>query len=167
MRAKLRILLALVAILLAPSIGRTTLGASARAAQPDRATAAPAAAQSQAAASLQTPEQFFGFKPGTDGELARYPKVLEYFQLVAKSTDRVKYEELGKTTMGNSYALLRISCVGACGAPLLRCSVRCVPLPFRSAPNCAERRRRAQTSRAARWRGDADFHWQRNGSREP
>jgi len=56
-----------------------------------------------------TPEQFFGFRPGVDGELARYPKVLEYFQLLAKSTDRVKYEELGKTTMGNSYALVRIS----------------------------------------------------------
>jgi hypothetical protein len=57
----------------------------------------------------QSPEQFFGFRPGADGELARYPKVLEYFQLLAKTTDRVRYEELGKTTLGNSYALLRIS----------------------------------------------------------
>ncbi len=67
------------------------------------------AAASAVAQQVPTPEQFFGFRPGTDGELARYPKVLEYFQLLAKSTDRVKYEELGKTTMGNSYALLRIS----------------------------------------------------------
>ena len=58
---------------------------------------------------IPTPEQYFGFKPGTEGELARYPKILEYFQLLAKSTDRVKFEELGKTTLGNSYALLRIS----------------------------------------------------------
>ena len=62
-----------------------------------------------AAQQVPTPEQFFGFKPGADGELARYPNVLEYFQLIAKSTDRVKYEEIGKTTMGNSYALVRIS----------------------------------------------------------
>jgi hypothetical protein len=55
------------------------------------------------------PDQYFGFKIGADGELARYPKILEYFQLLAKQTDRVKYEELGKTTMGNSYPLLRIS----------------------------------------------------------
>jgi hypothetical protein len=55
------------------------------------------------------PDQYFGFKIGADGELARYPKILEYFQLIAKNTDRVKYEEIGKTTMGNSYALLRIS----------------------------------------------------------
>ncbi len=55
------------------------------------------------------PDQYFGFKIGADGELARYPKILEYFQTIAKTTDRVKYEEIGKTTMGNSYALLRIS----------------------------------------------------------
>src|SRR5918995_2984903 len=55
------------------------------------------------------PDQYFGFKIGAAGELARYPKVLEYLQLAAKSTDRVKYDELGKTTMGNVYALLRIS----------------------------------------------------------
>src|SRR5215210_5096645 len=58
---------------------------------------------------IPTPQQYFGFKPGTDGELARYPKILEYFQLLAKSTDRITFEEIGKTTMGNSYALLKIS----------------------------------------------------------
>src|SRR5215217_2056309 len=66
--------------------------------------AAPSSAQQ-----VPTPEQYFGFTIGANGELARYPKILEYFQLLAKSTDRVRYEELGKTTMGNSYALLRIS----------------------------------------------------------
>jgi len=65
---------------------------------------APALAQS-----VPTPEQYFGFKIGADGELARYPKILEYFALLAKQTDRVKYEVIGKTTMGNDYALLRIS----------------------------------------------------------
>jgi Zinc carboxypeptidase len=58
---------------------------------------------------VQTPEAFFGFTIGADGELARYPKVLEYFQHLAKTTDRVKYEEIGKTTMGNAYALVTIS----------------------------------------------------------
>ncbi|MEZ5293209.1 MAG: M14 family metallopeptidase [Vicinamibacterales bacterium] len=66
----------------------------------------PLAAQARA---VPSPEQYFGFTIGTDGELARYPKILEYFQLLAKQTDRVRYEELGKTTMGNSYPLLRIS----------------------------------------------------------
>ena len=30
------------------------------------------------------PDQYFGFKIGADGELARYPKILEYFQTIAK-----------------------------------------------------------------------------------
>ena len=35
----------------------------------------------------QTPAQFFGFKIGADGELARYPKILEYFT-AAREADR-------------------------------------------------------------------------------
>jgi hypothetical protein len=57
----------------------------------------------------QTPDQFFGFALGTDGELARYPKVVEYLQHLAKTTDRVKFEFIGKTTMGNDYVLAIIS----------------------------------------------------------
>ncbi len=63
----------------------------------------------EAAAQTQTPEQFFGFALGTDGELARYPKVVEYLQHLAKTTDRVKFEAIGKTTMGNDYVLATIS----------------------------------------------------------
>lgn len=66
--------------------------------------AAPATAQS-----VPTPEQYFGFTIGTDGELAPYPKILEYFALLAKQTDRVGFEVIGKTTMGHDYALVRIS----------------------------------------------------------
>ena len=57
----------------------------------------------------QTPQQFFGFRIGTDGELARYPKILEYLQHLSKTTNRIKYQELGKTTMGNPYVLATIS----------------------------------------------------------
>jgi len=57
----------------------------------------------------QTPQQFFGFQIGADGELARYPKIVEYLQHLAKATSRVKFEELGKTTMGNPYVLATIS----------------------------------------------------------
>jgi hypothetical protein len=67
------------------------------------------AAQAQPPSGVQSPQQFFGFRIGTDGELARYPKVLEYFQHLAKTTNRIKYQELGKTTMGNPYVLATIS----------------------------------------------------------
>src|SRR5690349_11636746 len=66
-------------------------------------------AAAAAAARVQTPAEFFGFEIGADGELARYPKVLEYLQLLARTTDRVRYQEIGKTTMGNAFSLVTIS----------------------------------------------------------
>ena len=79
------------------------------------------------------PEQFFGFPPGAAGELARYPRVLEYFQLIANTSDRVTYERVGETTMGNDYSLVTIS------APdnLVRLD-RLVEINTRLAPNSAE-----------------------------
>ena len=58
---------------------------------------------------IQTPEQFFGFKIGTDGELAKYPKVLDYMRHLRVNSNRVQYEELGKTAMGNPYVMVRFS----------------------------------------------------------
>ena len=58
---------------------------------------------------VQTPDSFFGIHIGADGELARYPKIVEYLALLSKTTSRVTFEELGKTTMGNPYVLATIS----------------------------------------------------------
>jgi hypothetical protein len=58
---------------------------------------------------VQRPDDFFGFHIGADGELARYPKIVEYLQHLSKTTNRVKFEEVGKTTMGNPYVLATIS----------------------------------------------------------
>ncbi len=68
-------------------------------------------APAQSASSTRTlpPDQFFGFHIGADGELARYPKIVEYLQHLSKTTDRVKYQEVGKTTMGHPYVLATIS----------------------------------------------------------
>ena len=68
------------------------------------ALAPPAQAQS-----LQTPEQFFGFEIGTDGELARYPRVVAYLEYLADNSDRVIFEERGTTTLGNPYVLVTFS----------------------------------------------------------
>src|SRR5215510_13312693 len=62
-----------------------------------------------AAASLQTPEQFLGFKVGTDNKLVRWDKIVEYMKLAAAGTDRVRYRELGPTTSGNPFAVVEIS----------------------------------------------------------
>ncbi len=62
-----------------------------------------------AAQVVQTPAQHFGFEIGTDGELARYPKVLDYMQHLAGNSDRVLYEQRGTTTDGNPYVLVTFS----------------------------------------------------------
>lgn len=61
------------------------------------------------AETIRTPQEFFGFELGTDGELARYPRILQYLRYLASTSDRVSYEELGETTEGNPYVLLKIS----------------------------------------------------------
>lgn len=58
---------------------------------------------------VPTPEQFFGFEMGAEGELASYPDMLDYFRQISKRTNRVKYEKRGTTTEGNDYAMLTIS----------------------------------------------------------
>ena len=71
-------------------------------------TAAPPAALAQAE-SVPTPAEYFGFEMGTDGELVRYPDVLDYLQLLAARSDRVAYEPRGTTTEGNPYVLVKLS----------------------------------------------------------
>ena len=64
---------------------------------------------STAAQSIQTPTEFFGFEIGTDGELARYPLVLEYLEYLADRSDRVEFEHRGTTTDGHPYVLAQFS----------------------------------------------------------
>src|ERR1035441_6577580 len=58
---------------------------------------------------VQTPEQYFGFRIGSDKKLVRWDKIVEYMQAVANGTDRVKFRNLGPTTNGNPFVLLEIS----------------------------------------------------------
>ena len=60
-------------------------------------------------ADIAAPETFFGHKPGSDFKLIRWEKIVEYFQLLGKESNRIKVEELGKTTLGNPFILATIS----------------------------------------------------------
>ena len=60
-------------------------------------------------AAVPTPEEYFGFKIGTDKKLARWDKMVSYFQAISSQTDRVKFRNLGPTTNGNPFVLLEIS----------------------------------------------------------
>ena len=69
------------------------------------AVAAPTAAQQ----SLPAPEQYLGFRVGADRKLATWPQVVEYMRMAARASDRVRVEELGKSTNGHPFLLLTIS----------------------------------------------------------
>ena len=59
--------------------------------------------------SLPTPDEFAGFAIGSDGNLLRWEKIVEYFQLVAEGSDRVLFEERGESTNGNQLVMATIS----------------------------------------------------------
>jgi len=62
-----------------------------------------------AAAGTPTPEQFIGFKTGTDNKLARWDRIVDYMKQVAATSDRMRLRELGKTNNGNPFVMLEIS----------------------------------------------------------
>ncbi len=59
--------------------------------------------------SIPAPEDVLGFRPGDDRKLAGWAKVVEYFQKLAAASDRVKFEEVGKSTMGAPFVYATIS----------------------------------------------------------
>jgi hypothetical protein len=62
-----------------------------------------------AATGIPRPDDYFGFPIGSDGHLATWDKMVNYFQLIAKGSDRVDYEKVGDTTLGYPYVMLTIS----------------------------------------------------------
>src|ERR1039458_4085872 len=60
-------------------------------------------------AQVPTPEKFFGFRIGTDKKLARWDKIVEYFQAVAAQSDRVRVRTLGPTSNGNPFIVAEIA----------------------------------------------------------
>src|SRR5438128_3320510 len=60
-------------------------------------------------AQIPAPADVLGFTPGDDRKLASWAKVVEYFQKLAAASDRVKFEEIGKSTMGKPFVYATIS----------------------------------------------------------
>ncbi|GAA3777062.1 M14 family metallopeptidase [Plantactinospora mayteni] len=99
-------------LLYAACVGLVALVGSTAVAPTATATAGPGLAETAVtarAAAIPSPEQHFGFKMGAEGKLAAYPDVLRYLKVVAERSDRVDYETIGRTTMGNEYATVLIS----------------------------------------------------------
>src|SRR5579872_1731807 len=62
-----------------------------------------------AVAAVPTPESHFGHKIGVDNELLDWSQVVTYFQALPKSSDRVRFHDLGKTADGRPQIAVTIS----------------------------------------------------------
>ncbi len=58
---------------------------------------------------VTSPEEAFGFVPGTDRKLADWKELVAYYQRLAGESDRVRFEELGKTMEDRPFVMLTVS----------------------------------------------------------
>jgi hypothetical protein len=58
---------------------------------------------------LQSPDQYLGFKLGSDRNLAHYNQIKAYFELLSRESPRLKTFTVGKTTKGNDLFMAVIS----------------------------------------------------------
>jgi hypothetical protein len=58
---------------------------------------------------IPSPADTLGFAPGDDKKLASWNQVVDYFQKLDQSSDRVQFQEIGKSTMGAPFVYATIS----------------------------------------------------------
>lgn len=58
---------------------------------------------------IPSPKDVLGFTPGDDRKLASWEKTLEYFRRLDAASNRVIFQEIGKSTMGNPFVYATIS----------------------------------------------------------
>ena len=58
---------------------------------------------------VPTPESVLGFRPGEDRHLADWDQVLAYLARLDAASDRVRVEELGKTTQGRPFVMATVT----------------------------------------------------------
>lgn len=68
------------------------------------ALAAPVSSQT-----IPSPEEFFGHVMGADRQLARWDRLVEYYELIGESSDRVIVENVGLSTLGNPFLVIYVS----------------------------------------------------------
>jgi len=58
---------------------------------------------------IPSPEAFFGFRMGADRKLARWDKLVEYYRLLDRASDRIHVVEMGPSTLGNPFLAVWVS----------------------------------------------------------
>ena len=68
-----------------------------------------ASAPLSASLAVPAPEEVLGFRPGEDKKLASWNQVVDYFRKLSAASERVRFETLGKTSMGAPFVVATIS----------------------------------------------------------
>jgi len=58
---------------------------------------------------LKSPEEFLGYKVGADYKIADYATITKYFKHLSENSDRILYQDIGKTTLGKDMFMAIIS----------------------------------------------------------
>ena len=58
---------------------------------------------------IPTPEEFFGHVMGADRELARWDKLVDYYDMIGERSDRVQVLHMGPSTLGNPFLSIFVS----------------------------------------------------------
>jgi len=65
--------------------------------------------QTPAQSQVTSPEKFFGFQMGADRKIARWDRIVEYYRLLEKQSQKIKVIDMGPSTEGNPFLLAIIS----------------------------------------------------------
>jgi hypothetical protein len=58
---------------------------------------------------IPSPEEFFGHQMGADRKLARWDRLVEYYELIGEASDRIDVRTVGQSTLGNPFLVIFVS----------------------------------------------------------
>jgi len=63
----------------------------------------------EARTKIASPEEFFGFKLGSDKKIARWDRIVDYFKHLEKESEKLRVIDMGPSTMGHPFLWVIIS----------------------------------------------------------
>ena len=58
---------------------------------------------------IPSPKEYFGHQMGADRQLARWDRLVEYYDLIGERSDRVDVRHVGESTLGNPFLVIFVS----------------------------------------------------------
>ena len=55
---------------------------------------------------IPSPKEYFGHQMGADRQLARWDRLVEYYDLIGERSDRVDVRHVGESTLGNPFLVI-------------------------------------------------------------